>query len=105
MRNADFMIEILNEMNNTVDGQILFVQTLGMSEIEREHRHHAELLDDAGLATWKSESMLRITNKGYDFLNAIGQDKRYIESFKTLLAQGKSLLEVANKIISIVNST
>ena len=99
------MIELLEEMGNVIDGQILIVRTMGMSEQKRERHHHAELLSDAGLATWKSDSMIRITNHGYDFLNAINQDPpTYTAKCKELLGQGKTLLDVANTVISIVTA-
>ena len=105
MRNVDLMIELLEEMGNAVDGQIMMVQTMGMSETTRARRHHAELLSDAGLAIWQSDSMIRITNSGYEFLNAINQDPpKYISKCKELLGQGKQLLEVANTVMSIVNA-
>ena len=39
MSNVDLMIELLKEMDNAVDGQIMMVQTLGMSETKRARRH------------------------------------------------------------------
>ena len=105
MRNIDLMIELLEEMSNCAGGQILLVRPLGMSDQDFERYHQAELLGDAGLAVWKSDSAIRITNSGYDFLNAINQDcPQYLATCKELLGKGKALLNVANHIISIVNS-
>ncbi len=105
MRNIGTMIELLEEMSNAVDGQLVMVQTMGMSETERAHNHHAELLIDTGLATWQSDSMIRITNSGYDFLNAINQDPpKYISKCKELIGQGKELLEVVKTVMSIANA-
>ena len=105
MRNVDLMIELLEEMSSSADGQILLVRTLGMSEHDLVRYHQAELLSDSGLATWNSDSAIRITNSGYDFLNAVNQDRpQYIATCKELLGKGKALLNVANHIISIVNS-
>ena len=101
MRDADLMLEILKELKDSPSGQSPFLKTMDM---DLERYHHAELLCDSGLATWRSDSFLRITNQGYDFINAINQDKKHVESFKNLLSQGKSLLDVVHKIISIVNS-
>ena len=76
-----------------------------MSEQDLARHHQAELLSDSGLATWNSDSAIRITNSGYDFLNAINQDRpQYIATCKELLGKGKALLNVANHIVSIVNS-
>ncbi len=105
MRNIDTMIELLKEMGAAVDGQIAIFKTVDMSESEMARNHHAELLIDAGLATWQSESMIRITNSGYDFLNAINQDpSKYISKCKELISQGKELLEVVKTVMSIVNA-
>ena len=72
---------------------------------ERERFHNGELLVDAGLATWTSESAMRITNDGYDFLNAFRQDpQKYKAKAEELFSRGKSLLHVARDIISIVNA-
>ena len=62
------MVTLLQKMSEASDGTILMVQTLDMSEIERQEHHVADLLVDRGLAAWKSDSALRITAAGYDFL-------------------------------------
>ena len=99
------MVELLKDMSDNPSGQILLARRLSMSEIEEKKYHNAELLSDAGLATWKSDSAVLITNDGYDFLNAVSQDSpEYIARAKGLLGQGKSLLAVANDIISIVDA-
>ena len=105
MRNVDLMIELLEEMSKSPDGQILLVRTFGMSDQDLERFHQAELLNDAGLAFRISDSAIRITNSGYDFLNAINQDRsRYIAKCDELLGKGKALLKVANDVIAIVNN-
>ena len=104
MRNVKLMVELLEKMSNAPDGQILLVRTLGMSEQRREQYHHAELLSDAGLAMWKSDSAIRITNQGYDFLNAVNQDPpKYISKCKEIIGRGKTLLSAVNDIIDIVD--
>ena len=75
MRDIDLMVTLLEDMADKPDGQLLLVKHLGMSEREREQHHNAELLGDAGLATWKSDSTVRITNDGYDFLSAVRRDR------------------------------
>ena len=105
MRDIVLMVDLLEDMAAKPDGYILLVKHLGMSERERKRHHNAELLSDAGLATWKSDSAVRITNDGYDFLNAVNQDPpKYTARAKELLGQGKTLLAVAKDIISIVNA-
>ncbi len=105
MRNVDMMIRLLEEMSKDPGGQILLVSTLAMSNQSLARRHQADLLNDAGLAIWKSESAIRITNGGYDFLNAINQDRpQYVAKCKELLGKGMTLVNVAKDIISIVNA-
>ena len=105
MRDMELMLELLEEMDKDAGGSIMLVQTLGMSEEKRHRRHQADLLDDAGLAVWESDSMIRITNHGYDFLGAVNQDRpTYVARCKELLVQGKTLAEVAAAIITIVSS-
>ena len=106
MRDIELMLELLDEMDKDAGGRIMLVQTMGMSEEKRHRRHQAELLADAGLATWESDSMIRITNHGHDFLNAINQDRpTYTDRCKELLVRGKALAEVAAAIVTIVSST
>ena len=106
MRDMELMLELLDEMDKDAGGSIMLVQTLGMSKEKRHRRHQADLLDDAGLATWESDSMIRITHDGYDFLRAINQDRpAYIAKCKELFSHGKTLVEVAAAIVTIVGST
>ncbi len=104
MRDVELMIKSLEEMANRPGGLILVARTLGMSETQQTRIHNIDLLTDAGLAVWVTDSGVRITNDGYDFLNAVNQDRpRYVGMVKELLAQGKSLLAATSNVISIVN--
>ena len=104
MRDPEVMIEILEEMGDKPDGLILLPRTLDMSAARRTRLHHVDLLTDAGLAYQVSDSGYRITNQGYDFLNAVKQDKpRYTDVFKDLLSQGKPVLDAASQVVSIVS--
>ena len=104
MRDVEIMAKLLEKMAAEDSGFILMVRTMGMSTIEQNMYHNAELLVDAGLATWISESGLRITNDGHDFLNALEQDRvNYIDKAKSLLENGKSLISVVRDIISITD--
>ena len=75
MRDPELMRDLLEEMANEIDGEILVPRMEG-DEARRRH-HHADLLADCGHAEWITldsggdPSMLRITNAGYDFLQAI----------------------------------
>ena len=104
MRNFEQMFKLLEDMADEPGGLIIVRKHLGMSSEERAEAHSVQLLTDAGLAIWESDSGVRITNQGYNFLNAVKQDRpKYIAKAKELLGQGKSLLAVAAKVVSIVN--
>lgn len=104
MRNADLMIDLLEEMSNEPNGLIILVVAFESPEGAGARYHHAELLSDAGLAHWKTESAVRITNQGYDFLNAVRQGPPGLrQKFKNFLDQGRSLLVSVNDIVSIAN--
>ena len=70
MRDPELMLCLLEEMSKS-DGGTILVPALREPEI-RNRRHHIDLLVDAGHAKWMSEQRysVRITNAGYDFLNA-----------------------------------
>lgn len=104
MRRLELMVEMLEEMSDTREGCIV-VLNINDSESDIERRHHADLLDDTGLAVWKSDSIIRITSQGYDFLNIVKTDKpKYLKKGKQLLDQGASILNVVNSLVSIANN-
>ena len=72
MRKPELMLDLLEEMSKDPMGRLVIPMMMGMSDREQEHYHHVELLVDAGHAEWtgSERSVARITNAGYDFLNA-----------------------------------
>ena len=72
MRDPELMISLLKEMSEDNMGHLIIPMTFGMDECEQQRRHHVELLVDAGHAQWTGgkQDIARITNAGYDFLNA-----------------------------------
>ncbi len=50
MRDPNLMISLLHEMAEEASGQIMSLQTIGMSNEEQIRRHHLDLLVDAGHA-------------------------------------------------------
>lgn len=96
---------MLKEMSEKPEGYIVVPEYFGASESESERRHHADLLVDSDLANWKSEDILRITDKGYDFLNIIETDKqKYLEQIKRSFDKGAPFLKVVNYLVSIANN-
>lgn len=84
MRDPELMVGLLEEMSKDAMGRLSIPMTLGMGEKEQQRHHHVELLVDAGHADWLSDKqhIARITNAGYDFLNAATNPKSG-ESAKT----------------------
>ena len=102
MRDTDLMLALLREMADQPDGRVAATVAMGASEDCRRRHHHVEILVDARYAEWAGEGMARITNAGYDFLNAVSQDDEQKSRFRQLLAQGMSLLEAGSRIVDSV---
>lgn len=93
MRDPELMLSLLEEMSKKDEGTITAVKPGDgyTGEAHRRH-HHVELLVDAGHAEWLSDarSVARITNAGYDFLNAASNTRsgvrarsKYIDMFNS----------------------
>ena len=72
VKDMNVMLELLKKMSEAPIGAIPIQQSLGMDTGTQNEYHQAELLTDLGFAKWKSESMIRITSRGYDFLDSQG---------------------------------
>ena len=70
MRDPEVMLSLLREMAGNDDGSIAALH-VGMSSDAQRLYHHADLLVDAGYAQWTSIGVARITNAGYDFIDAV----------------------------------
>ena len=93
MRDIDQIIKPLEDMADDPGGMILIRKYIGMSPEERTRVHSVELLTDAGLALRVSDGSFPITNAGYDFLNAVRQDRpRYMPRLRSFLAKGNPYL-------------
>ena len=103
MRDPETMIALLKAMQDAPDGRLLIgPTTFGRSSEDRKRRHQVELLTDAGLACWESKSMVRATNHGYDFLNAVRQGAKYRTMFMELINKGKTITEAVNAVVTAV---
>ena len=101
------MLSLLREMADDENGRIVVPQHFGMSKEEQSRRHHVELLIDAEHAEWTSEqeSIARLTNTGYDLVNAIyarDNDKR---KFLELLSRGVAYIDAANTAVTLTKPT
>ena len=105
MRDPKLMISLLHEMAAEASGRIVTLYSYGMNNDEQNRYHHLELLIDAKHAEWVDGHFVRITNTGYDFINAIGQDQKYRDQFLDLFNRGMKFVDAAAKIIKIVTAT
>lgn len=105
MRDPNLMLALLKEMAEAEDesGSIIVpLFTAGSDKETARRRHHAELLTDEGLALWDSDPIVRITNRGYDFLNAIDQGPRYRKRFVELIQGGTKIATAVKTVIELV---
>ena len=108
MRDPELMLSLLEEMSRSDEGTIMAGEPGdGHTGLEHRRHHHADLLVDAGHAKWVSDerSVVRITNAGYDFLNAATNPthgekakSRYVDLFD----QGVSYVRSAQAAVDIV---
>lgn len=102
MRSPDLLISLLKEMVEQSDGRLSILVHLNMSKEERQRKHHVELLSDAGLVEWLNvNEHPRITNMGYDFIEAIDKKEGAKEKFLQALDTGAPLLNAVNAIAEL----
>lgn len=71
MRDTELMVELLRDMSNN-NGRT----TVTLDGFDQRGLNHLDLLVDAGRAEWiRRGHTIRITKDGYDFLDAIGNEK------------------------------
>ena len=101
------MISLLEEMSKNDMGRLITPLEMGMDEREQQRHHHVELLVDAGHAQWASNNhkIARITNAGYDFLNAATNPRdgeKATAKFIELFNGGVSYARAAQAAIEVV---
>ena len=107
MRDPKLMISLLKEMSKNDMGRLITPLEMGMDEREQQRHHHVELLVDAGHAQWASNNhkIARITNAGYDFLNAATNPRdgeKATAKFIELFNGGVSYARAAQAAIEVV---
>ena len=108
MRDPELMVALLEEMCKNDMGRLLIPMTMGMDEHRQQRRHHVELLVDAGHAEWVNDkrSVARITNAGYDFLNAATNPtngEKAKTRFVDLFNSGVSYARAAQSVVDWVS--
>ena len=113
MRDPELMISLLKEMSEDNMGQLIVPMRIGMGVPEQQRHHHVALLVDAGHAAWMSgqQSVARITNDGYDFLNAATNlthgekaTSRFIDTFNSGVPYARAAqaaVEFVTKLVGV----
>lgn len=113
MRDPDLMIQILAYMAEQPSGRLRVASlafglggAIANEILDEAERHHVDLLLDSGYVQWHDEhhTVVRITNDGYDFLNAIQQDTTLKEKFMTYFNRGVSFADAATKIVALARA-
>ena len=102
MRDPETLITLLKQMAERPNGRISMPVYLAMPEPQQKRKHHMELLHDAGLADWSEPNKHpRITNAGYDFIEAIDKKKGAREKFIEVLSTGAPLLSAVGAVAQL----
>ena len=109
MRDPKLMLSLLEEMSERASGTLpVFKPGDGYTGESHRRHHHAELLVDANHAEWVDDGhqVARITNAGYDFLNAASNPatgKRATSKFIELFNNGVAYARAAQSAVDLVN--
>ncbi len=102
------MLSLLEQMSKRDLGTLHVVKP-GDGQTGEGHRrhHHMELLVDAGHADWVNDShhVARITNAGYDFLNAVRNPKtgeRAMSEFIRFFNSGVPYVHAPQSVVNLV---
>ena len=104
LRNPDTLLSLLRRIAATPNGQILLPRTYGMDEVKQKELHHLDLLVDAGHANWVSKDMARITNAGYDFIEAVDNNQQSKKAFFDALGKGIPYVQAALTALKVFSS-
>ena len=105
MRSDDLLLTLLREMASSPDGRMILFKAAGMDEERQRRYHHMELLADAGLAEWdEPKKNPRITNAGYDFIEAVDKNSQAMETFKKMLRDGVPLVQAVSAALSLMTT-
>ena len=105
MRDPELLVSLLRTMAEQPDGRLNdMIVHLSMSESELKRKLHIELLTDAGLVEWYDiKKFPRITNAGFDFIEAIDKKKGAWEKFIEVLDTGAPLLNAVSAVADLFN--
>ena len=79
---------------------------LGCQWMSRDITTHVELLIDAGHAQWKDpKGVARITNAGYDFIDAVEKPERVRTKFLERFKAGIAYLMAVQEALDVLNAS
>ena len=102
MRDPDLLLMLLRDMAADSYGRMLVTKPYGMDEEQQKIVHHIELLRDAGHVEQVSDSMVRITNDGYDFISAVDKNNKAMTVFVEACKRGVPYVKAAAVAIGAV---
>ncbi|MCY3540425.1 MAG: hypothetical protein OXH31_00740 [Gammaproteobacteria bacterium] len=103
MRDVNLLVSLLKEVSENESGELILPEYDNQSAEDQKRKHHAELLADSAHATWKHPyDILRITNRGYDFLNALEKSSEAKTLFFDLIDKGMPYSDAAIQAILLV---
>ena len=105
MRDPETLLSLLREMAADDFGRSNLVVTFGMDEDQRRMVHHMELLADAGHVEWDSggREFPRITNDGYDFIEAVDKNAESMAIFIDKFEKGIPYVKAAIAAVSLLS--
>lgn len=103
MRDPELLISMLREMSEQEGGFIAAPLVYGDQGEDLRRHHHADLLNDVGHAEWTSDSVIRITSQGYDFIHAIDNQPEAKAKFLDLFGKGMDYLHAAIRAIELAS--
>lgn len=93
-RDDDFIRQMLLELEASDDIFLLAPLTMGSTEEEVKRYQHAELLCDAGFFEARNDGVYRMTNQGYDYLEAIRSNAVWDQTKRGAAAIGGATLGI-----------
>ena len=106
MRDPELLLKLLRQMANDPAGRIIvYPKLMDTSSETLRVLHHVDLLVDANHAMREPDGNIyvRITNDGYDFLQAIDADPKYLKNFLDMLVNGATYINAATTIVRAVS--
>ena len=97
-RDDDFIRQLLLECEQSDDIHLVARLRLNPSNDERKRHHHVLLLCDAGYFTPIGNQVYRMTNQGYDYLEAIKNETVWAKTKEEVTKLGGATLDMIKDI-------